>query len=404
MLKKLRRKFMWVSTLVLVAVIVAVMGIVYWITSSAIMTETRILMEEILENDGNLPGQGEFNPRQDPFTALNQESIYETRYFTALVGNSDTRITHINIAMKEDAAKDIAEKVYKKNSDYGSTSMLGGRRLNYMKKTRTDGSTLIVLLDTTSRFSLIHRIMMFLSMLWLAVVVLYILIMGRYSKKLLRPFVENDERQKRFITNASHELKTPLAVISSNTEMTEALTGRTKWTESTMRQVTRLRDLIENLVVLSRLDEMQEPRLSDIDLSAAVTETVEPFRSLIEASGKQLIIDVDPGVKSRSEKRSFTQILSILMDNAVKYCDEGGQIVVSLKGKKLSVSNTYADGKDVDYSRFFERFYREDESHNSAKAGFGIGLSMAKEMAERLGGTIKVTYSCDMISFNVELI
>ena len=96
------------------------------------------------------------------------------------------------------------------------------------------------------------------------------------------------------------------------------------------------------------------------------------------------------------------------MDNAVKYCDDGGSVRVTLtprsrgKGARLTVSNTYADGKNVDYSKFFERFYREDASHNSAKAGFGIGLSMGKEIAERLGGRLRVTYAGEEISFVFE--
>ena len=112
---------------------------------------------------------------------------------------------------------------------------------------------------------------------------------------------------------------------------------------------------------------------------------------------------------SRVNSSRFQQLVSILMDNAAKYCDESGDIEVSLSGKsrgkgvRLTVSNTYAEGKDVDYSRFFERFYREDASHNSAKAGFGIGLSMGKEIAERMGGKLKVSYAGVMISFVVEL-
>ena len=102
-------------------------------------------------------------------------------------------------------------------------------------------------------------------------------------------------------------------------------------------------------------------------------------------------------------------MISILLDNAVKYCDENGTITVKLetrshgKGARIAVSNTYKEGKDIDTSRFFERFYRQDESHNSEKSGFGIGLSMAKEIVERMKGKLKVSTSNDIISFEVDL-
>ncbi len=275
--------------------------------------------------------------------------------------------------------------------------------MNYMKQVQEDGSTLIVVLDSTSRYGLIRIVMKYMSGVWLAVLILYIIIMGRYSRNLVQPFIENDEKQKRFITNASHELKTPLAVISANTEMNEALNGKNKWTESTRRQVGKLQTLIEDLVVLSRLDEMRDVSLAEMDLSALMSEIVESFRDVIECSGKQLIVDIEPSVRGKVDKQSFQQLVSILMDNATKYCDEEGKVEVRLvspkrrKGIIFTVSNTYTEGKNVDYSRFFERFYREDASHNSTKAGFGIGLSMGKEIVERLDGKIKVSYAGDVI-------
>ena len=409
MFKKLRWKFMWVSTLILLVVIITVMGTVYRIASATVTSQTRFLMEEILENGGSLSAPKKFNPQERPLLALNEESIYEIRYYITQIDEQGTRITHINIAIPEDKAIDIAESIYEKNKSFGSITISRNRKMNYLRQTQEDGSTLIIFLDTTSRYNLIRLVMAYMSCLWLIVLAVYVVVMGRYSGNLVRPFMENDERQKRFITNASHELKTPLAVILANTEMTEAVAGKTRWTESTKRQVGKLETLIGDLVVLSRLDEMHEITLTEMDLSALTSETIEPFRSVIESSGKKLNTGIVPGLHRKAEEQSFQQLVSILMDNAVKYCDEGGEIEVTLSGKepgkaaRLTVSNTYAAGKDLDYSRFFERFYREDTSHNSAKTGFGIGLSMGKELAERTGGKLKVHYEDSMISFVFEL-
>ena len=265
----------------------------------------------------------------------------------------------------------------------------------------------MVVADSTSRYGLTRLIILYMAGLWFVVLVLFIIAMSRYSRKLVRPFVENDEKQKRFITNASHELKTPLAVIAANNEMAEAVSGKTKWTESTTRQVKRLQSLIENLVVLTRLDEMNDIVLTDIDYSALVSETAEPFRSVIESAGRKYECRIEPGIHVNGERRTLQQIVSVLLDNAAKYCDEEGIVSIRLtrkgKGSLLSVSNTYEEGKDVDTSRFFERFYRQDESHNSGKSGFGIGLSMAKEMTERMNGRMEVGYREGIITFSVEL-
>ncbi len=409
MIKKLRLRFLWVSTLILALVISVVMGIVYWITSGIIMSQTRILMEVILDNDGALPQQWEYDSIRSSFLALNEESIYELRYFTVLMKGEEVQITHINSAIKEDVAEEIAEKLFNNHNDYGSVAIKGGRRINYMKKSMDDGSVMIALLDTTSKYSLIRVIMLYMSALWLVVLLLYVLVMVNYSKKLVKPFEENDERQKRFITNASHELKTPLAVISANTELLELMNGKNKWTESTKKHVDKLQELIEDLVVLTRLEEMKDITLEDTDISVIVTETVEPFRQIVQTSGKRFETRIEPGLKAKTEKRSFQQLVSILTENAVKYCDEGGNICTELtsdnKGKhvKLCIKNTYESGRNMDFSCFFERFYRANLSHNSDIPGFGIGLSMGGEIAERLGGKLEAGYEDDTISFTVIL-
>ena len=228
MFKKLRLRFMWVSTLVLLLVIGIVAGVVYWIASGTVMSQTIVLMDLILENDGTLPSQGEFDASQETFLALSAESLHEARYFSALAGEGGIELVDMSYiaGIPESDALALAERALNRPTPYGRLRLRGDRRMHYAKRAQGDGSTLIVLLDSTSRYGLIRLILFYMAGLWLAVLVLYVVIMGRYSKKLVQPFVENDERQKRFITNASHELKTPLAVISANTEMTEVLGAR----------------------------------------------------------------------------------------------------------------------------------------------------------------------------------
>ena len=409
MFKKLQRKFIWGSALVLLLVITAVTGIVYWITTEVINRQTDVLLNMIVDNGGDLPERFEFDSSQERFLALKDESVYETRFLTAVKGDSGVNITVTRIAMPKNEMNSIINRAFEENYNNGRIDIEGKRIFRFVKKSSEDGSVTLVLLDSTSRYAMQRLTMTYMSGIWLLVLILYVIVILAFSKKLIRPFVENDERQKRFITNASHELKTPLAVISANTDMTEVLSGKTEWTDSTHRQITRLNTLIEDLVVLTRADEIKEADMTDVDISAIVSETAESFRSVAESSGKKLAIQITPDLNIKCDKRSIQHVVSVLIDNAVKYCDDNGDILVSLekksyrKGVRISVSNTYAQGKNADTEKFFERFYRKDESHNSEKAGFGIGLSMAKEIVERMKGKMKVSYSGNTISFTVDI-
>jgi signal transduction histidine kinase len=228
------------------------------------------------------------------------------------------------------------------------------------------------------------------------------------SGHMIQPEIENARRQKMFITNASHELKTPLSVIRANTELEELMNGESEWTQSTLRQVDRLNGLIQNLVMIARAQEAEDPDiLGDIDASAAILETVRPYESLALQQGKSLTLDIISGIHMTADESRIRQLAVLLIDNTFKYCDDKGAVSVSFSRHRLGrqvrliVSNTYAAGKDVDYSRFFERFYREDSSHTAdgSRGGYGIGLSIAESICTQYKGSIKASWKDDIITF-----
>ena len=234
-----------------------------------------------------------------------------------------------------------------------------------------------------------------------------ILILSVFARKVVQPYIRNAEAQKQFITNASHELKTPLAVISANTEVIEMINGKSEWTDSTVKQVNRLSELISQLVVLSKLEERQDIVLVDVDMSGEAKSVMESFKAISETQNITLQAEIAEDIHVMADQKGLRELINILMDNAVKYCDENGTVSVSLskKGKNtvFVVSNDYAAGEDVDYRQFFERFYREDKSHNSEKKGYGIGLSMAESLVRMFKGKISVSYKKPVISFTVIL-
>jgi signal transduction histidine kinase len=206
----------------------------------------------------------------------------------------------------------------------------------------------------------------------------------------IQPEVESDRRQKEFITNASHELKTPLAVIKADAEYLEILNGENEWTKAIMNQTDRMNGLIQNLVMISKCDEAEAEAITDVNVSKVISEIIEPFMGLAEREKKTVKMHVASNVIFRFEANQIRMLTSILVDNAIKYCDDEGTIEIYLSQKKpykpvtFSISNTYAEGKDVDYSKFFERFFRQDESHTiEGKGGYGIGLSVAESICRK---------------------
>ena len=280
-----------------------------------------------------------------------------------------------------------------------------------LKTTNDDGSFLIVILDCTRDVAAVASFMRYSLWFGLGCVILYVIILAAMCNVAIRPFVRNMENQKRFITNAGHELKTPIAIISANAEAIEMLNGQSQWTDSILKQVRRLSNLIQDLIMLSKMGERSQVDLviTDVNLSETVHAVADSFQQLAVDAEKTLTTAIADGIHVKGDSKCLYELVNILVDNAVKYCDDKGTIDVSLrrgrlgKGAVVAVTNTYADGANVDYSRFFERFYRGDTSHNSQKAGYGIGLSMAEELTKLMGGKINVSYKAQRITFTVRL-
>ena len=225
------------------------------------------------------------------------------------------------------------------------------------------------------------------------------------SKRVIAPIQETYIKQKQFITGASHELKTPLAIISSNADVLEMMNGDSKWTQNIHNQVDRLTSLVNSLVVFSRMEEKETVERSRFDLTSALESRIEDFDELANFQKKNIVTDVDSNLYYFGEEASIVQLMDILLENAIKYAPEDSSISVSLKKNRkyaiLKVSNK-AEVKKGDLSKVFERFYRLDESRNSAIKGYGIGLSMAQLIAEKHKETIRAYAPEDGI-FKIEM-
>lgn len=409
MFRKLRVRFILIASVAVTGILFFLVGALNSVRFLQTTGEIQAVLNILSDN------QGEFPSVQATAQALDNDrisidTIYQYRYYSAVFNEDGTvyssNLNNISNLSQEQALKS-AKSVVKQHRKNGIFT-IGGQYYSYQvtRDSRTK-RYLAVVLDSTKYLEDRN------DFLWVSIrsalysVIFFIVVISVVSSWAIRPYVRNYEKQKRFITNAGHELKTPLAIISANTELQELMTGENEWTESTKDQVNRLSNLINQMVSLARLEEQPDIALVDVDFSSLVQKAAQDFKSVAEKAGKDYHIGVQDGIHVRASQDELYELVSILIDNACKYCDEDGQIFVTLtkakrrKRARLIVSNSYADGKNVDYSRFFDRFYREDESHNHKQAGYGIGLSMAESLVNLFKGKIAASYKKGFISFTI---
>ena len=479
MLKKLRRKFIAIAMLSVSIVLIAIVGTInianYISTNEALDARLKLIagnggtFPDLLEQknmgvEGNKTdsinkgtstrkeppsGKTDVQPPEDMNQAdlkdnnlkdnglkendlkrhgISPESQFDTRYFTVTI-NSNGEVENIDTSkiasVSSENAAEYAKKLWKsgKNGDGKSGFAESCKYLTVDE----DGSTMYIFLSCQREISTIRAYILASAGISVFGLVVVFIMIYFFSGKILKPVSESYEKQKRFITDASHEIKTPLTIIDANTEVIEMMEGENEWTNSTRKQVARLTSLTEKLVFLSRMDEeATKLEMLEFSLSDAILDTAEPFKTVARTKGKKLTIDVTDGILYTGDEKTIRQLVSILLDNAMKYSEcsnasfekgninkknpnkttqtqndcvttinQAPEIEISLKtsGKSriITVWNTVDETANIKKGRqdmLFERFYRTDTSHNSKTGGFGIGLSAAYAIVKAHKGKI----------------
>ncbi len=426
MIKKLQRKFIMIAGLAVVIIMTCFLIPVNMMNRYKVAIEQEKTLRFIMESGGDLSGAQETEVElelenswtkllntfvgEDGNLTLTPESKYQLRYFIVSYdadGNlEDVSLSHI-AAVDEDDAIELVARARRRLGNKGFLET-NSNNYYYLEIETDDGGMMIGFIDCTRELENLQ--IFFYSSLGFAflLIVIFLIIIAILSKRVMRPYIDNIESQREFITNAGHELKTPLAIISANTEVIEMINGKSEWTDSILAQVKRETTLINDMITLSRMTEAEQIVLIDVDMSKTLQESADSFRPVIEQQGKKLETQIQEGLIVKAEQKILTELCNILIDNASKYCDDQGTVRVTLKkrgrsGIQMQVSNDYKDGGKKDYSRFFRRFYRGDVSHNSKKSGYGIGLSMAQTIMEKLKGNISVGWKNGIITFTVTL-
>ncbi len=403
MIRTLRKKFILTAMTAVSILLLVLIGAINASNCLAEIGQAEQFLEMITGPDTAVPPdtpreQKGFPGRLFGFQAGSDGSgIPDGNYFTVSLGENGevirSDVSHADGLSGSEAAEYAVRAV-----ETGAMSGRDGRFLYRVEESAAGEDSVyeVAFVDFSNRLQSILRIL-FLSVVtgilcWLLMLLLVFLL----AERAIRPIAENMERQKQFVTDAGHEIKTPLAIILSNTDALELHSGESRWSRNIRIQTMRLNGLMQNLLALAGAEEGgREISAEELCLSDLLRETVQPFYEPACVKNLSFREDIDSGVMMRGNREQLAQLFSILADNAVKYAQDGGEAEVSLKRAErgeilIRFRNTCGTWPEGDPEKWFDRFYRGDSARTQKNGGYGIGLSVARAVAEAHGGSVGV--------------
>ena len=394
MTKTLRRRFVLFTMTAVTCLLVFIVMAINTLNWMMLERQSDMVMETLVAADGVFQ-QMDFD-RLPPFSRpLDMDRMRASRFF---IVQSDAcgKIVNVNTdqisAIDREKAEVYAQKVLK-------AERASGRVDGYKFVVKKLGNDQLMFFMDTSEQSESFYMVLFAScaiavLCWMILLVIVFLLSG----KVIRPVLAGIEKQKQFITNAGHEMKTPLAIIQTNNDTMALIHGENKYNVHIRNQTKRLNVLMSNLLTLAKLDEEIPLPTETVNISEITNELLPIYRD--EAQKRSLCFDaqVEPNVIIQTHPDSFRQMMTILLDNALKYTPDNGAIHLMLKKQgrhvRLIEENTCDPSLEPDPERLFERFYRGDSARTQEKdsSGYGIGLSAARAICENFGGWMTAEY------------
>ena len=418
MIRSLQKKFILIAMMSLLCVTVVLIGAINVTNFIRIDQRAEDLLTMLSSREkpfDKIPHPGDapefpddtfFGKHKDPNVFITPETEFTTRWFSVTYDLDGTfRFASVDqiAAVTEGQAKELGDQILDSGRTHGYKGIY-----KYRLTTESDTETLWFL---NCENELNGALFLLITTVFIGLICLLILLLliSLFSRRAVRPVLENMERQKRFITDAGHELKTPLSIISANADVLSMTGQENEWVQSIRKQTDRMGNLVQDLLTLARAEESVEgtERL-DFNLSDAVVDTAMPFTHLARMKGKTVTLDILPDIIFRGDEGSLRRLVSILMENAVKYSSVPGQIFLSLRRENRKIFLVQSNSCDEipekeDLNRLFDRFYRADPSRSRERGGYGIGLSIAQSIVESHKGNITVSAEKKTICFSVVL-
>ena len=398
MIGKLRKRIFGIIQISLSIVVIAVVIIFARFSYKNTITSSIMVMDRM---EGRSENRAE-KPREpgEPKSMEDQFSISIDGVYKFSVNNN--KITRESSNEINDEIRSDALLVSKKKSEEGYID-------SYIYKIRKvgNGEIEVTLMENESAISRLK-----LTIVWAIIIgiigVLFIAIIAKQIAKIIvKPVEESFEKQKQFISDASHELKTPLAVIEANADVLSDKVGDSKWITYIQNEVQSMNKLVNDLLVLAKMENTRNISYQKFDLSKEVNMSVSVFESMIYEKNIKIETNIDDGIGFYGEKEDIKQIVSILLDNAIKHTEENKKIIVNVYKEKsdieIEVKNQGLPIPEEEKEKIFERFYRVDKARNRSEKRYGLGLAIAKEIVEKYHGTIGVNSKEGFTSFIVKL-
>lgn len=435
MIKTLQKKFIVTAMLAISTLLVGLLGAINGANAYISVRQTSETLDMLLENEISSEPQpphisdkddkeSDDKEKRDPkpeglfSPVLTEDSKMSAVFFVCYVEEDGTiskvDVSHI-ASVSTSEAEELMERVQQTSKTKGKIEHFRYRSAVFsdqesiadqegtiqqetIQQKTIQQETVYLFLDTSAQTYSIIRLLLLSLLLGTGCWLLMLCLVTILSRKAIRPIAANIERQKQFITDAGHEIKTPLAIILANTDAMELYNGETKWSKRIREQTVRLNGLMQNLLTLSKIDESNvAANRESFSFSNMVEETADMFQQTMELRGLSIEKQIQPELVISADRELINRLVSILLDNAVKYASENSTIQLSAfqadKKLQLTVTNRCLTLPPCPPDKLFDRFYRGDSARTQKNGGYGIGLSAARSIAEAHNGTITASYS-----------
>lgn len=406
MIKKLKRQFILIS----MGAIALVLGVIFLVLNMTITAQLRAsndrLLDTICNNDGILVMQkknktikqdSQIQDLYEKFLLisfeLSEETPFETRYFSVIFDeNNQIKTVNTNNIAAIDAS-DAKEMAMSAINNQQKSGYMNHGIYKYRISLTKDGDTLVAFLDVRNQVRVSKQLLNVSMLVGSGAMVFVFILVSLFSTAAVRPYAESLEKQKRFITDASHEIKTPLAIMMADCDVLEIEQEGNKWVQGIKKQITRLNSLVASLLTLAKMDEnAMEPEMERFNLSDALIDVVKPFEAAFQKTDKLLSTQIEENLFITADEGDIRQVFSILIDNALKHSASHTQIQMRLYKErgtiKFLLSNPAPSLSKEDVRHLFDRFYRSDTSRNRESGGYGLGLCIARNLMEKNKGSL----------------